>query len=329
MRRREFITLLGGAAATWPLAAGAKAERLRHLGMLMSNSEDDPLGQARVTALKQALAELGWIEGRNLKIEWRWTGGDITRVREYATELVRLAPDVIVANGTPSVAAVKQATSSIPIVFVVVNDPVAQGIIPSMAHPGGNITGFSFLEYSMVGKSLEILKQIAPGIVHVAMMFNPDTYPYYTIHLRSFETVARTLSLELTAAQVRSPEEIDEVVAKLGRQPGSALLVTPDPYLVVHRDAVVRAAGQYRVPATYSYRQHVQEGGLMSYGADTVDIFKRSASYIDRILKGSSPADLPAQSPVKFEIAINLKSAKALGVDIPSNLLALADEVIE
>ena len=288
MRRREFITLIGGAAATWPLAADAKAERVRHLGVLMSNSEDDPLAQARVTAFRQALAELGWTEGRNLKIEWRWTGGDIARVREYATELVRLAPDVIVANGTPSVAALKQATSSIPIVFVVVNDPVAQGIIASMAHPGGNITGFSFLEYSMVGKSLEMLKQIAPGIVRVAIMFNPDTYPYYTIHLRSFETVARILSLELTAAQVRSPEEIDEVVAKLGRQPGSALLVTPDPYLVVHRDAVIRAAGQYRVPATYSYRQHVQEGGLMSYGADTVDIFKRSASYIDRILKGTN-----------------------------------------
>jgi putative ABC transport system substrate-binding protein len=329
MRRRDVITLIGGLAAMWSFAADAKAERIRHLGMLMSNSEDDPLGQARVTAFRQALAELGWIEGRNLKIEWRWTGGDITRVREYATELVRLVPDVIVANGTPSVAALKQATSSIPIVFVVVNDPAAQGIIPSVAHPGGNITGFSFLEYSMVGKSLEILKQIAPGIVHVAMMFNPDTYPYYTIHLQSFETVARTLSLELTAAQVRSPEEIDEVVAKLGRQPGSALLVTPDPYLVVHRDAVIRAAGQYRVPATYSYRQHVQEGGLMSYGADTVDIFKRSASYIDRILKGTSPADLPAQAPVKFEIAINLRSAKALGVDIPPNLLALADEVIE
>jgi putative ABC transport system substrate-binding protein len=329
MRRRDVITLIGGLAAMWSFAADAKAERIRHLGMLMSNSEDDPLGQARVTAFRQALAELGWIEGRNLKIEWRWTGGDITRVREYATELVRLVPDVIVANGTPSVAALKQATSSIPIVFVVVNDPVAQGIIPSMAHPGGNITGFSFLEYSMVGKSLEMLKQIAPGIVRVAIMFNPDTYPYYTIHLRSFETVARTLSLELTAAPVRSPEEIDEVVAQLGRQPGSALLVTPDPYLVVHRGAVVRAAGQYRVPATYSYRQHVQEGGLMSYGADTVDIFKRSASYIDRILKGTIPADLPAQAPVKFEIAINLRSAKALGVDIPPNLLALADEVIE
>jgi putative ABC transport system substrate-binding protein len=297
--------------------------------MLMSNSEDDPLAQARVTAFRQALAELGWAEGRNLNIDWRWTGGDIARVREYATELVRLAPDVIVANGTPSVAALKQATTSIPIVFVVVNDPVAQGIIVSMAHPGGNITGFSFLEYSMVGKSLEMLKQVAPGTVRVAIMFNPDTYPYYALHLRSFETVARTLSLQLTAAQVRSSEEIDEVVAKLAQQPGSALLITPDPYLVVHRGAVVRAAGQYRVPATYSYRQHVQEGGLMSYGADTVDIFRRSASYIDRILKGTSPADLPAQAPVKFEIAINLKTAKALGLDIPPNLLALADDVIE
>jgi putative ABC transport system substrate-binding protein len=322
--------LMAGATAALPVGARAqRAERIRRLGMLMSNSEDDPLAQARVTAFRQALAELGWVEGRNLNIEWRWTGGDIARVREYATELVRLAPDVIVANGTPSVAALKQATTSIPIVFVVVNDPVAQGIIVSMAHPGGNITGFSFLEYSMVGKSLEMLKQVAPGTVRVAIMFNPDTYPYYALHLRSFETVARTLSLQLTAAQVRSSEEIDEVVAKLAWQPGSALLITPDPYLVVHRGAVVRAAGQYRVPATYSYRQHVQEGGLMSYGADTVDIFRRSASYIDRILKGTSPADLPAQAPVKFEIAINLKTAKALGLDIPPNLLALADDVIE
>jgi putative ABC transport system substrate-binding protein len=322
--------LIAGATAALPVGARAqRAERIRRLGMLMSNSEDDPLAQARVTAFRQALAELGWVEGRNLNIEWRWTGGDIARVREYATELVRLAPDVIVANGTPSVAALKQATTSIPIVFVVVNDPVAQGIIVSMAHPGGNITGFSFLEYSMVGKSLEMLKQVAPGTVRVAIMFNPDTYPYYALHLRSFETVARTLSLQLTAAQVRSSEEIDEVVAKLAWQPGSALLITPDPYLVVHRGAVVRAAGQYRVPATYSYRQHVQEGGLMSYGADTVDIFRRSASYIDRILKGTSPADLPAQAPVKFEIAINLKTAKALGLDIPPNLLALADDVIE
>ena len=220
--------------------------------------------------------------------------------------------------------------TSIPIVFVVVNDPVAQGFIASMARPGGNITGFSFLEYSMVGKSLEMLKQIAPGIDprrrhvqsgHLSLLHHPPALVRDRLQER--------LSLELTAAMVRTPEEIDEAVAKLGRQPGSALLVTPDPFMVVHRGAVIRAAEQYRVPATYSFRQHVQEGGLMSYGADTVDIFRRSASYIDRILKGTSPADLPAQAPVKFEMAINLKTAKALGLDIPPKLIALADEVIE
>jgi len=330
MRRREFITLVGGAVVAVPLATRAQlAVRVRSLGALMSNSEDDPLAQARVAALRQGLAELGWTEGKNLKIEWRWTGGDIVRVREYAAELVRLAPDVILANGTPSAVALKQATTSIPIVFAVVNDPVAQGLIASMGLTGGNITGFSFIEYSMVGKSLDMLKQVAPGIVRVAIMFNPDTYPYYAMHLRSFQTVAKTLSLEVAGAPVRSPEEIEDAVAALGRQPGSALLVTPDPYMVVHRGAIIRAAELHRVPKTYSYRQHVQEGGLMSYGADTIDIFRRSASYIDRILKGTRPADLPAQAPVKFEIAINLKTAKALDLSIPQNLLALADEVIE
>ena len=330
MKRREFITLLGGAAAARPLAVQAQqGDRMRRLGMLLALREDDPQGQARVAAFRQALSDLGWSEGRNLNIEWRWTGGDITRVREYAAELVRLAPDVILAQSTPNVAALKQATTSIPIVFAVVNDPVAQGFIPSMAHPGGNITGFSFLEYSMVGKSLEMLKQVAPGVVRVAVLFNPDTYPYYKIHLRSFETVARALLLELTGAPVRNPEEIDKTIAKLGRQPGSALLITPDPFTVVHRGAIIRAAEQHRVPAAYSYRQHVQEGALMSYGADTIDIFRRSASYVDRILKGTRPADLPAQAPVKFEMAINLKTAKALGLEVPPMLLALADEVIE
>src|SRR5262245_5030912 len=195
MKRREFITLLGGAAVSWPLAARAQqGAQVRRLGVLMASSESDPMGQTRVAAFRQALAGLGWIEGSNLKIEWRWTGGDIERVRDYAAELVRLAPDVIIANGTPAVAALKDATTTIPIVFTVVSDPVAQGFIASMAHPGGNITGFSFLEYSMVGKSLEMLKQIGPGIVRVAVMFNPDTYPYYDILLRSFETVAKLMS---------------------------------------------------------------------------------------------------------------------------------------
>jgi putative ABC transport system substrate-binding protein len=327
MRRRTFIAFL---AAAWPLVARAQQpQRMRRIGVLMATSEDDPQVQARVIAFRQALADLGWTEGRNLNIEWRWTGGNIARVREYATELVRLAPEVILANGTPNVAALKQATMSIPIVFAVVNDPVAQGFIASMGHPGGNITGFSFLEYSMVGKSLEMLKQIAPGVIRVAVMFNPDTYPYYHVHLRSFERVARMLSLELMEAQVRNPTEIERVIANLERQPGSGLLVTPDPFMFVHRGAVIRAAELYRVPATYSYRGHVQEGALMSYGADTLDIFRRSASYIDRILKGAKPADLPAQAPIKFEMAINLKTAKVLGLEVPDTLLAIADEVIE
>jgi putative tryptophan/tyrosine transport system substrate-binding protein len=330
LRRRQFITLLGGAAAAWPLAARAQqAERTRRIGVLMAISEDDPLGQARVAMFRQALAELGWTEGRNLTITWRWTGGDIVLARQYATELVRLAPEVILANGTPNVAALQRATTTIPIVFAVVNDPVAQGFIASMAHPGGNMTGFSFLEYSMVGKSLEMLKQIAPGIARASIMFNPETYPYYNIHLRSFETVASMLSLELAAAPVRNPTEIEETIAAMGRLPRSALLVTPDPFTVVHRAAIIQAAEQYRIPANYSYRQHVREGALMSYGADTIDIFRRSASYVDRILKGANPTDLPAQAPVKFEMAINLKTAKALGLTVPDKLLALADEVIE
>jgi putative tryptophan/tyrosine transport system substrate-binding protein len=330
LRRRQFITMLGSAVATWPLAAREQpAERTRRIGVLMAISEDDPLGQARVAMFRQALAELGWTEGRNLTITWRWTGGDIVLARQYATELVRLAPEVILANGTPNVAALQRATTTIPIVFAVVNDPVAQGFIASMAHPGGNMTGFSFLEYSMVGKSLEMLKQIAPDIARVSIMFNPETYPYYNIHLRSFETVASMLSLELAAAPVPNPTEIEETIAAMGRLPGSALLVTPDPFTVVHRAAIIQAAEQYRIPANYSYRQHVREGALMSYGADTIDIFRRSASYVDRILKGAHPTDLPAQAPVKFEMAINLKTAKALGLTVPDKLLALADEVIE
>ena len=329
LRRRKFITLIGGAAA-WPLAARAQQlGPMRRIGALMPTREGDPIIQTRVAAFRQALVEFGWSEGRSVSIEWRWTGGDIERVREYAAELVRLAPDVVLSAGTPNLAALKQATISIPVVFVVVNDPVAQGFIASMAHPGGNITGFSFLEYSMVGKSLNMLKEIAPAIDRVAITFNPETYPYYQIHLRSFEAVAIRLGLELPAVPVRSPAEIDDAIAKLGQRPGGGLLVTPDPFLVVHRGAAIRAAAQHRVPASYSWRQHVQEGGLMSYGADTVDIFRRSAGYVDRILKGAKPADLPAQAPVKYELAINLRTAKALGLDVPPTLLATADEAIE
>jgi putative ABC transport system substrate-binding protein len=295
----------------------------------MSTREGDPAATTRVAKFREGLAQLGWREGQNLQIEWRWTGGDIGLTRLYAEQLVQLAPDVLLGNGTPATVALKQATTTIPIVFSVVNDPVAQGIIPSMAHPGGNITGFSFLEYSMIGKSLEMLKRIAPRSTSVAIMFNPETYPYYAIHLKSFEVVAKRLSLDLLPAPVRSVADIEETLAKLGKQPGATLLVTPDPFMLVNRGAAIRAAAQYRVPASYSYRQNVVEGGLSSYGADAGDIFLRSAGYIDRILKGAAPGELPAQAPVKFETAFNVKAAKALGLEIPSDLLALADEVIE
>ena len=248
-----------------------------------------------------------------------------------AAEFVKvgLGPDLIVAVGTPSVAALKQATRSIPVVFAIVNDPVAQGFVASMAHPGGNITGFSFLEYSMVGKSLEMLKQVAPSLTRVAVMFNPDTYPYYNIFLRSFEGTARTLSLEVTGAPIRTPADIEETIARLGGPQDSGLLVTPDPFNTVHRKLIMHAAERHRVPASYSYREYVRDGALMSYGADIADIIRRAATYVDRILKGASPADLPVQAPTKFELAINLKTAKALGVAIPPSLLALADELIE
>jgi putative tryptophan/tyrosine transport system substrate-binding protein len=329
MRRREFILLLGTGAAMLPLASARSAERAKRLGVLMSNREGDPVAIMRVAKFREGLAQLGWREGQNLQIEWRWGGGDIALTRRYAEELVQLVPDILLGNGTPAAVALKQVTTTIPIVFSVVNDPVSQGIIPSMAHPGGNITGFSFLEYSMVGKSLEMLKRIAPQSTRVAIMFNPETYPYYEIHLKSFEVVAKRLALDLTAAPVKTLAEIDETFAKLGQQPGSTVLVTPDPYMLVNRGAAIQAAARYRVPASYSYRQIVTEGGLTSYGADAGDIFLRSAGYIDRILKGSAPGDLPAQAPVKFETAFNVKTAKALGLEIPPDLLAVADEVVE
>jgi putative ABC transport system substrate-binding protein len=329
MRRREFIELLGGFAASLPLAGAQSAGRAKRLGVLMSSKEDDPVARERVAAFRDGLRQHGWNEGQNLTVEWRWGSGDIVLTRRYAEQLVQLAPDILLGNGTPATVALKQATTTIPIVFSVVNDPVSQGIIPSMAHPGGNITGFSFLEYSMVGKSLEMLKRIAPQSTSVAIMFNPETYPYYEIHLKSFAAVTGQLSLNLSPAPVKSVAEIDEAVAKLGKQPGATLLVTPDPFMLVNRGAAIQAAAKYRVPASYSYRQNVTEGGLTSYGADAGDIFLRSASYIDRILKGAATGDLPAQAPVKFETAFNVKTAKALGLEIPPDLLALADEVVE
>jgi len=327
--RRDFITLLGGAAAAWPLAVQAQqSERMRRIGLLMGVA-DDREGQARVTALKQGLQELGWTDGRNIQIETRFGGGDAGRIRAHAAELVALAPDVLVANTTPVVRAVRQATSSIPIVVAAVGDPVEQGFVSSLAHPGGNITGFAFIGFQMVGKWLEMLKEAAPGVSRAILMFNPDTAPIYYVYLRSFEAEPRSIAVEVAEAPVRNTAEIEEAIAKLGREPGGGLIVPSDAFTVLHHQLLIRLAQQHRLPAVYAYRTFVAQGALMSYGPDVYDVFRRSASYVDRILKGAKPADLPVQQPTKFELAVNLKTARALGLTIPEPFLQHADEVIE
>ena len=325
-RRKFLATLLGGAAAAWPLGARAQPDRMRRIGVLMGFA-DDAEGQARVKGLQQGLEELGWIEGRNVRIDYRWTGGDATRVRTYVAELVKLSPDVIVAHTPPVIAAVRQASSSIPIVFAAVIDPVAHGFIDNLARPGGNLTGTTNIEFSLIGKMLEMLKEVAPGIVRAAVMFG--TNPQYLVYLHSFGTVPPTLAVELSAAAVRDAGEIEAAMSELGRKPGAGLVVPPDAFTIIHHAMIIELAARYRLPAVYAYRSFVAEGGLMSYGPDVYDIFRRTASYVDRILKGARPADLPVEAPVKFEFVINLKTAKALGLDVPEKLVALADEVIE
>jgi putative tryptophan/tyrosine transport system substrate-binding protein len=328
LRRRDFITLLGGAVAAWPLAARTQGERVRQVGLLMGVA-DDLEGQARVTAFKQGLQGLGWTDGRNIQIETRFGGADTGRIRADAAELVALAPDVIVGQTTPVIRALRQATSSIPIIMAAVNDPVEQGFVSSLAHPGGNITGFTFIDFQMVGKWLEMLKEAAPGVARAVLMFSPDTSPHYYVYLRSLEAVPRSIAVEVTAAPVRDTAEIEAAFAKLGREPGGGLIVAPDAFTIVHHQLFIRLAQQHRVPAVHPNRSHAVQGALMSYGPDPYDMFRRSASYIDRIFKGAKPADLPVQQPTKFELVINLKTARALGLQIPDRLLALADEVIE
>ena len=330
MRRRAFITLLGGAAVARPLAGYAQEpDRMRRVGLLLGIAENDPEAQTRVKAFKQGLRDLGWFEGRNIRVDYRFAGGDSDRIKAYAAELVRLAPDVIVGNGTPGVAALRQATSSIPIVFAVLNDPVGQGFISSLAHPGGNITGFTFIDFEMVGKWLTMLKDAVPNLSRAALMFNPTLAPYFDVYLRSFEATPRSIRAAVTAAPVRDAAEIEAAVAELAGDPGASLIAAPDPFVVVNRDRILKSAERHRVPAIYTYRQFVLEGGLMSYGPDTADIFRRSASYVDRILRGAKPADLPTQAPIKFELSVNLKTAKALGLTILDSFLLVADEVIE
>ena len=301
IRRREFVVTLGSAAAAWPFAAQAEhGERLQRVVFLHSLAENDPEVQIRIAAFMQGVEALGWTENRNIQVEHRFSGGDFARMQAYTAELVSSAPDLIVASSSPVLAALKQATHTIPIVFSVVNDPVGQGLVASLARPGGNITGFTFIEFPMIGKWMELLKEIAPGVRRMTLMFNPQTAPYYPIFLREFGSAPASLAVELSAIPVHDEAEIKAAATASAREPGGGLIVAPDPFINTHRGLLMALAERLRIPAIYSFRQYVTEGALMSYGPDTADIVRRSASYVDRILKGEKPAELPVQSPTKF-----------------------------
>ena len=328
MRRREFMTVLGGAAVGWPLAARAQGERVRRIGVLMGIAESDPARQSFVTAFTEALQELGWSSGRNIRIEYCWGAGDAERIRDFARELVEMQLDLIVGHTTPVVAVLKAQTRTIPIVFTQVSDPVGSGFIDGFAKPGGNITGFTNLESSMGSKLGELLKEVAPTITRVAVMFNPDTAPDRgTYFLRPVEAAAPSLHVEVIPAPVHNDAEIESAITTL--VPGTGLIVMPDIFILAHRERILALADRHRLPAAYAYRLFAASGGLLSYGTDLADLFRRAARYVDRILTGTKPAELPVQQPTKFELVINLKTAKTLGLNVPLSLQAGADEVIE
>jgi putative ABC transport system substrate-binding protein len=328
IRRREFITLLGAAAA-WPLAANAQQrDRVRHIGVLMPWDENDPLRKSDLPAFTQALADLGCTDGRNVRMDLRWGGGDTNRMRALAQELVGLQPDIIVTSATAATVAVQRETRTIPIVFVNLSDPVASGFVAKLNQPGGNITGFASNEATLGGKWLELLSEIAPGLKRAAIVSNPDTTILSTF-IPSFETAARSLKVEPILAPVHSDAEIETATIALGREPGGGLVVIPDGFTGTHRAPIISAAARNNVPAVYGNLLLAREGGLLSYGIDGVDLIRRAATYVDRILRGEKPGDLPVQFPTKFEMAVNLKTAKALGLTVPLSILVRADEVIE
>jgi putative ABC transport system substrate-binding protein len=326
--RRKFLATLGGAAAAWPLAARAQqAERVRRVGVLMPMGADSPVGQARLAAFLQGLQQFGWAVGRNLRIDLRWAAGEVDRNRQYAAELVALAPDVILAAGG-GVPALKQATRTVPIVFTIVPDPVGLGFVDSLARPRGNITGLLAFEYGISGKWLELLKEIAPGVARAAVIRDSATAAGVG-QFAAVASVGPALGVDIVPVNVSGPGEMEEVLAAFARGANSGLIVTGSASAVMHRDLIIKVAAQHRLPAVYYEQSFVAAGGLISYGPDFVDQYRRAAVYIDRILKGEKPADLPVQSPTKYELVINLKTAKALGLELPPSLLARADEVIE
>jgi putative ABC transport system substrate-binding protein len=328
MRRRDFIAGLGG-AVSWPLLARAQqGDRMRRIGYLDAGDENDPVRKTFVSAFTQALAGLGWTDGRNVRMDLRWGGDDINRMRALAQELVGLQPDIIVTGSTPATVAVQRETRTIPIVFAGVVDPVASGIVELLNQPGGNITGFADWEASLGGKWLELLSEIAPGLKRAAFIFNPDTAPVSVV-MPFFETAARSLKVELIIASVHSDVEIEAAIIALGREPGGGLVVIPDAFTLGHRAAIISAAARNNVPAVYWSSFFPRNDGLLSYGTDLVDNWRRAATYVDRILRGAKPGDLPVQFPTKFEMVVNLKTAKALGLTVPQSILLRADEVIE
>ena len=329
MKRRDFITLLGGAAAAWPVAARAQQrEKMSRIGVLMNLAADDTEGQARLAAFLQGLQEAGWAVGRNVRIDLRWGAGDADRFRTQAAELVALAPDVVLASSLPVVGPLLQATRTVPIVFVQVVDPVGAGLVASLARPGGNATGFTIFEFGIAGKWVELLKEIAPGVTRVAVLRDAASASGIG-QLGAIQSVASSSGVELTPVGVSDPGEIERAVAAFARASNGGLIVTPVTLAIVHRDLIITLAARHRLPAVYGLRPFVTSGGLISYGPDTIDPYRRAASYVDRILKGEKPADLPVQAPTKYETVLNLKTAKALGLDVPPSLLARADEVIE
>jgi putative tryptophan/tyrosine transport system substrate-binding protein len=328
IRRREFIAGFGSAAA-WQLTALARQpNRAQRVGFLHALAENDPEAQERVAVLREGLARLGWTE-RNVRIEERFADGDSDQMQAYAGEFIGSAPDVIIASSTPALAAVKQATRAIPIIFCVVSDPAGQGFVASLARPGGNITGFSFVDFPMLGKWVEMLKEIAPSVKRITLVFNPQTAPYYPVFLRDFGRAASTLGGELSATPVRGEAEIEAAVSAFAREPGGGLIAAPDPFINTRRALVIALAERYRLPVIYGVRYFAKEGGLISYGPDTLDIVRRSASYVDRVLRAERPGELPVQAPAKYELLINLKTAEALGLAVPIALRVRANEVIE
>jgi putative tryptophan/tyrosine transport system substrate-binding protein len=326
LKRREVITLLGGAACAWPITARAQQpERVRRIGVLMSR--DDPEGQARIAAFLDSLEQLGWTDGRNVRIDIRWPAGfGADRVRQDASELVAAVPDVILATGNTGTAPLQQLTRTVPIVFVVTADPVSNGFVASMARPGGNTTGFSFIDHPIAGKWLELLKQIAPGVTRVAVL---REIPIGLGQLGAIQAVAPSFGVELFPINVSSPDQIERAVSEFARGSNAGLIVTAGAVVIVHRKLFIALAARHRLPTVYWNRMYVADGGLISYGPDSIDQYRRAAAYVDRILKGEKPADLPVQAPTRYDLAINLKTARALGLEVPPTLLAIANEVIE